>query len=245
MARRVETFLEAAEQYVARPVHGLQNMDVDVASHRQRAASVLVYLTNAYQAADETFVHALVLLDRYISSAILSASDTNSESTLHMAVACFMISMKLREVDHPLIQDLKEITSIDSQSLIHSEEILLQSLSWDIRCYSGNLNQLDFNINGCFSQRSTGLDIVEVILENYDGMPSLKRYSSFLVQISHFDTDMATRFSYAEIAAAAILLASNLLPDRAAAQLLPSSLRTNRTTLATAVLQQVASRHML
>ena len=84
-----------------------------------------------------------------------------------------------------------------------------------------------------------------MILENCEGRPSFKRHASFLVRISHFDPDMALCFSYAEIAAAAILVAASHLDDPAAARLLPASLLTDRTAQAVATLRQVAARHGL
>ena len=53
---------------------------------------------------------------------------------------------------------------------------------------------------------------------------------------------MASRFSYAEIAAAAILVTAGNLADPAAARLLPASLVTDRTEQAAATLRQVAAR---
>jgi hypothetical protein len=83
-----------------------------------------------------------------------------------------------------------------------------------------------------------------VILEEYEGRPSLKRYCAFLVQISHFDNDMTARFSYADFAAAAILVAASIA-DPAAALLVPAFLHTDRTAQAVATLRQVAARHGL
>jgi hypothetical protein len=76
------------------------------------------------------------------------------------------------------------------------------------------------------------------ILEKYEGRPSIERHASFLVQISHFDPVMASSFSYAEIAAAAILVASSDLAD---ARQLPASLLTDRNAQAAAMLRQVST----
>jgi hypothetical protein len=90
------------------------------------------------------------------------------------------------------------------------------------------------------------LDILSTILENYEGQPSFEQHASFLATISHFDTDMVSRFSYAEIAAASVLVAAGHLADpAAAARLLPASLLTDRTEQAAATLRQVAARQGL
>jgi hypothetical protein len=131
-----------AEMYVARPAQGLQNLKNDVASHRQRAADILLHLTERYHVTEETLVHALVLSDRYISSTMLPAASLCSlESSTGAAVACLMIAMKLRDVVHPLIQDLSQMTSIECQQLLHFEALVLQSLEWDICAVSGDSNR--------------------------------------------------------------------------------------------------------
>ena len=74
----------------------------------------------------------------------------------------------------------------------------------------------------------------------------LERHASSLIRISHFDPDMASRFSYTEIATAAILVAASHLADpNSAARLLPASLLTDRTTQAAATLRQLAARQGL
>jgi hypothetical protein len=90
-----------------------------------------------------------------------------------------------------------------------------------------------------------GLDIIEMLLENYEGRRSFKKYASFLVQISHFDTDMVSRFSYAEIAIAAILVTSAHVGDFSAENLIPAFLRSDRAEQAAIMLRQVAARRGL
>jgi hypothetical protein len=121
---------------------GLHNMPVDFASHRQNAAECLVYLAEEYKVAEETLVHAMVLLDRYISSAIITSCLPNLESLIRVSVACFMISTKLKEVSHPTLADLKDITSCGCEDLVQCEEKVLQSLEWDIYSVSGKLSEI-------------------------------------------------------------------------------------------------------
>jgi hypothetical protein len=133
--------LDTAEMFVACPVLGPQNMGVDVIPHRQSAANVLVQLASVYEVAADTLVHALVLLDRYIAAKL---SAMTVESLTGEAAACFMISVKLREVAHPLIEDICQIIGIGCQQLRHSEAIVLQSLDWDIRAVSGDFRFIRF-----------------------------------------------------------------------------------------------------
>jgi hypothetical protein len=92
--------------------------------------------------ASDTLVHTLVLLDRYISSEILSASLHTIEST-GAAAACFLISVKLREIYQPSVQDLSQIIGIEHESVLHSEAVVLQSLDWDICSVSGDLKRIN------------------------------------------------------------------------------------------------------
>jgi hypothetical protein len=72
----------------------------------------------------------------------------------------------------------------------------------------------------------------------------IERHASLLVEISHFDPGMSSRFSVSEIAAAAILVSTSHLADPAAARLLPASLLTDRAAQAAATLRQVAARQV-
>ncbi len=243
--------LSSVERYIAHAGLGLHNMPPDVALHRQSAAECLIYLADEYKVAEETLVHALVLLDRYISCAMISSGSTNLESMIRASIACFMISTKLKEVLHPSLHDLQDITSCGCEDLQKSEEDVLQSLEWDIYSVSGEFLE---NFDSSFFQRSdsnfasvlgSGLDIIEVILEEYEGRRSFKKFSSFLVQISHFDTAMVSRFSYAEIAIAAILVTGDHFADPAAGNLVPAFLLSDRTAQAVDMLRQVAARRGL
>jgi hypothetical protein len=244
---RLDAFLTSVDRYMAHSGNGLQKFPAEVASHRQSAAEFLVYLTDEYKVAEETLVHALVLLDRYISSALISTGPPSLESMIRTSVACFMISTKLKEVCHPTLRDLQEITSCDCEDLLHSEEDVLQSLDWDIYSVSG-----EFDI---FLQTSTarwfcvipasGLDIIEAILEKYEGRRSFKKYSSFLVQISHFETELVSRFSYSEMAVASILVTADLFADPAARNLVPAFLISDRIAQAVVMLSRVAAQRGL
>ncbi len=135
---RLEERLEAMQQRARQYGRGLQNISESIASHRQSAAECLVYLVDQYGVNEETLVHSLVLLDRYISVAILPDDDSNIQSFISVAVACFMITAKLREVSHPALGDLSRMTSCTCEDLLRSEEIVLQSLDWDVCSVTGS-----------------------------------------------------------------------------------------------------------
>jgi hypothetical protein len=134
---RLEELLHTAQRHSMNPGDGLQNISASVASHRQSAAECLVYLADQYRVAEDTLVHTLVLLDRYISATILQTENSNQQSMMSASAACFMLSMKLREVSHPSLEDLSRITSCACTDLLHSEEAVLQSLDWDIFSVTG------------------------------------------------------------------------------------------------------------
>ncbi len=101
--------------------------------NRQSAAELLVYLAYSYGTLDTTVAHALVLWDRFIGCTLLTDMP-NEMMSRQYAIACFMISVKLRDMSHPLLTDLREITSICCEDLAESERIVLSSLEWDV-CY--------------------------------------------------------------------------------------------------------------
>ena len=96
---------------------------------------MLAGLAHAYGTVDTTLAHSLVLWDRFIKC--IAPNDMNEIISRKYAAACFMISVKLRDRSHPLLADLKEITSFCCQDLLESEQTVLTSLGWDICYFSG------------------------------------------------------------------------------------------------------------
>ena len=107
-----------------------------VVSERQNAADVLIYLADAYCTQPETLVHALVLLDRFISVATEKNIPENFSLT-PISVACFMISVKLLEAHHLCLRDLNTITAIQCTDLANTEKTVLSYLNWNTLCISG------------------------------------------------------------------------------------------------------------
>jgi hypothetical protein len=117
-----------------------------VSPHRQSAAEMLLHLAHIYGTVDTTLAHALVLWDRFIGST--QPNDVLNETmSRQYAIACFMISTKLRDTSHPIIGDLKEITSLCCSDLVESEQMVLSSLGWDICHDSGESRNLPKNVS--------------------------------------------------------------------------------------------------
>jgi hypothetical protein len=135
---RIEELLDTIQKHAKRPDQLVQYISASVDPHRQIAAECLVYLADQYRVAEDTLLHSLVLLDRYISAATLTIEDSNKKTMISVAAACFMLSMKLREVSHPAVEDLSRITSCTTTDLLNSEEAILRSLDWDIISVSGS-----------------------------------------------------------------------------------------------------------
>jgi hypothetical protein len=115
--------------------HSLHNMSNNVASQRQSAAEVILFLSESYSTGGETLVHAIVLLDKYISSSI--HNDVSPVLLDQAAVACFMISVKFRETLHPTVSDLRQLTSFSCEDLLECEQAVMAALGWNICVVSG------------------------------------------------------------------------------------------------------------
>ena len=87
-----------------------------------------------------------------------------------------------------------------------------------------------------------GLDIAEQIMEPIQGNCAFKKYVIFFVQLAHFEGEMVSSFSYAEIAVAAILLTSDLFQDAAIVNTVPEVLLSERVSQAAEFLGRLASR---
>jgi hypothetical protein len=101
---------------------------------RNNAVEILLELAEVYGTDVGTVIHGLVLWDRLVYS---SKDKSGFQNMLRASVACFMISAKLREVQHPAIQDLANFTSFQSEDLLRSEESVLLSLDWNINSLTG------------------------------------------------------------------------------------------------------------
>jgi hypothetical protein len=134
----MQNLLDASQEYGSIPSdeHRLKLLRVE--SYRQLAAEMLLFLADAYSTSEGTVVHSLVLLDRFLATCTPdTASGSGSSQLIHGAIASFLISVKLREVSHPLLRDLERLTSCSCEQIIASEEMVLKSLDWDVHSVSG------------------------------------------------------------------------------------------------------------
>ena len=115
----------------------LPDFSNDIAFRRQKAAEILLHLSESYSLDGKTLVHAFVLLDQFISSSMLLGNSLNSLDQI--AVACFMISVKFRETLHPTLSDLRQLTTFDCEVLAKREEEVITALGWNIYLVSGAL----------------------------------------------------------------------------------------------------------
>ena len=78
-------------------------------------------------------------------------------------------------------------------------------------------------------------------MKSWEGRRDFRRYVCFLVQLAHYDSAMVSRFTYPEIAVAAILVTCNLLQDASAAEMVPVSMLSAQSKAAAKLLTQLAS----
>jgi hypothetical protein len=90
--------------------------------------------------------------------------------------------------------------------------------------------------------RYAGLDIAEHILARLDGKELFKKYVVFLIQVAHFDNEYSLAYSHAEIAVAAVLVASDIFAA-SPRDLIPTAWLTERAAQSSEILQIIAERY--
>ncbi len=104
---------------------------------RRSAASMLIFLADECETGCGTLVHGLLLWDRFRSSEATNRPHDMLNSEL-ASVACFIISVKFRDVYHPTLQQLARMTSFSCEDIARAEETVLSSLNWDIWIRTGD-----------------------------------------------------------------------------------------------------------
>ena len=135
----MQTLLDASQGYGSIPSDNHRLTLLGMEPHRQHAAEMVIYLADAYSPSEGTVVHSLVLLDRFLVSFTPNTASGPSQF-IHGAIASFLISVKLREVAHPLLRDLERLTSCSCEELIAAEEMVLTCLDWDVNSVTGKIN---------------------------------------------------------------------------------------------------------
>ena len=105
---------------------------------RDEAVNEVIRLVEAYQSTGETLVHSIILLNRLIAKLFNKVPEPGTRLTLcQAAVGCFLVAIKFREVLHPCLHDMSEITEHSCEAIRAAEEFVVISLDWDISCETG------------------------------------------------------------------------------------------------------------
>ena len=110
-----------------------------IIARRQIGLDKIIHLLNAYQAKDDTVAFAISIFDRWLASDLHNETAANRVPTDPCeccAMACFLIAMKLREVESPTLQDMAH----DGWSPAHiasCEQEVMFSLDWNVHSTTG------------------------------------------------------------------------------------------------------------
>ena len=116
----------------------LQHVSPSIFIIRDKAINLIVGLVEAYHSKTEVLVHAVALIDRLISKSTFEMSYFSpNHRIVKFAVGCFMISVKLRDSQHPCVQDLALLTSCECDEIRAGEEEVLLTLKWNVELTTG------------------------------------------------------------------------------------------------------------
>ena len=105
----------------------------------EESSNIIVNLVDSYNASGETLAHAAVLSNRFIA-AKFDSFQSGQRSSTETAAGSFLIAMKLREVKHPSVLDLADITGQTSEQIRAAEEDIVVALDWNINITTGIFN---------------------------------------------------------------------------------------------------------
>jgi hypothetical protein len=100
------------------------------------SSNFIVNLVDAYDAKGETLAHASSLSNRFIATSF-DRFLSGEYSTLEAATGSFLIAMKFREVKHPCIVNLAELSGRSNEQIRIAEETIVISLDWNINVTTG------------------------------------------------------------------------------------------------------------
>mmetsp|Transcript_13029 Transcript_13029/g.31954 ORF Transcript_13029/g.31954 Transcript_13029/m.31954 type:complete len:312 (-) Transcript_13029:516-1451(-) len=198
---------------------------------RADCVELLFRICESYKVSSETVCAAVVLQDRFLRAACrIQAGAYDYEAMCQLArdpsmvaVTCFLIVCKFREMLCPLLQDLETLTGhrCTATAIQHAERIVLEATDWQL---------LDVN----------AIDVCNLILA---AAPEAQRvhmaqHVEFLCEISYYCPELLP-FSTASVAAAAFVYAAERLNIAAACStILPSWMLTREAAMAVEVLKQ-------
>jgi hypothetical protein len=141
MEASLQILLDETERYRVPDEYWVQvkSQDSSLSLLREEATEVLLHLADAYETSESTLIHSLILMDRFASK-VMEKPNAQSldQSTMTLAaIASFMISAKLREVLHPCIRDMEQLTACSGEQLCDAEKMLISALEWDVNAITG------------------------------------------------------------------------------------------------------------
>ena len=210
----------------------LQNVHSEIFPLRDAAVNVIIRLVEAYESKPETLAHAIVLLDRFISSEFCALPDSSTyQRMVKASVGCFMIAVKFREVMHPCVRDLAVLTSCTCDDIREAEERIIRVLDWNVNVTTG-VALLKIFMHRCIETKiarfNTAVDVADKILERCDERRRvrLSKYVSFLVQLAYCCRELTARHSAVAVTTACVIYSARILGDRSAEEeLVPPFMR--------------------
>ncbi len=108
----------------------------------QRAANTVIDLVRMYRVAPEILIHSVDLFYRFMDVDLLSTEE-DVDSLDHpevFAIACFLISVKFREIHCPSLQDLSKVTKFHClvEDIQWAEEKVLVAIQWNLNTPTGH-----------------------------------------------------------------------------------------------------------
>ncbi len=120
---------------------------------RLTGSSKIIELVSVYGMEDETAVHAMTFLDRFIEAKLSESGCPNLTDALHrsecIAIACFLLATKMKEISSPCVRTLlDEIgSSCTAEEILLSEQAVLTTLDWDLHSTTGLSQPLLFALH--------------------------------------------------------------------------------------------------
>ncbi len=139
---RVRNAGAAGGIHASHPVHALSR-------YRAESVDLLYRICENYRVSGETVCASTVVQDRFLAAAsITAAPDPCFHSIAKLAanpslvaVTCFLVTCKFREILCPLLQDLEQLTGTrcSSDEIRAAEVTILAAIDWDLHCVTGPL----------------------------------------------------------------------------------------------------------
>jgi hypothetical protein len=120
-----------------------------MAKTRSQSVDLLFRICDSYHVSSETVCASTVILDRFFAAAsnasthdpCYAAIEELVQNPYLVAVACFLVTCKFREILCPLLQDLEQLTGTrcSTEEIRAAEVTMLAAIDWDLHCVTGEL----------------------------------------------------------------------------------------------------------